>query len=235
MPQTFRQEQKGLVGSGWAGRVWSRRDTGTGRTTRRTRAVRYLALGDSISIDDYTGVAGGGAARQFASLVNASAADFHDLTVDGNTTAGVLASLDGLSFRPEVVTLTAGGNDLLMGSSPRRISENLRAIIDRLLPFDCPVILNTIYDPTDGDDQLAGRLGVPVSLRQGFNAVNEGIRSLARTRQLLLADLERLFAGHGVASPDPWLVLGIEPNHAGATAIARHWYALLSKANEGEG
>ena len=31
-------------------------------------SVRYLALGDSISIDDHTEVAGGGAASQFAKL-----------------------------------------------------------------------------------------------------------------------------------------------------------------------
>src|SRR5205823_4060099 len=50
----------------------------------------YLALGDSISIDDYTGVRGGGAPSQLARKL-----DLHlvDLTRDGNTTRGVLADL----------------------------------------------------------------------------------------------------------------------------------------------
>ena len=34
--------------------------------------MNYLALGDSISIDDYTEVAGGGAASQFARLIGAT-------------------------------------------------------------------------------------------------------------------------------------------------------------------
>jgi len=44
----------------------------------------------------------------------------------------------------------------------------------------------------------------------------------------LLADLERLFHEHGVTSDEPWFVNVIEPNLAGATAIAEHWYELLT-------
>jgi hypothetical protein len=58
--------------------------------------------------------------------------------------------------------------------------------------------------------------------------VNGGVRKLARERGFLLADLERLFHGHGVASNEPWFVQVIEPNAAGATAIAEHWYELLT-------
>ena len=55
-------------------------------------SVNYLALGDSISIDDYTGQTGGGAASQFARLTGALRVA--DLTRDGCTTAGVLVLLD---------------------------------------------------------------------------------------------------------------------------------------------
>jgi hypothetical protein len=34
--------------------------------------------------------------------------------------------------------------------------------------------------------------------------------------------------GHGIASPEPWFVLEIEPNLAGATAIARHCHDLCT-------
>jgi hypothetical protein len=51
---------------------------------------------------------------------------------------------------------------------------------------------------------------------------------LAREHGFLLADLERLFHGHGVASPEPWFVNVIEPNLAGATAVAEHWHQLLT-------
>jgi hypothetical protein len=42
---------------------------------------------------------------------------------------------------------------------------------------------------------------------------------LARERGFLLADLGRLFHGHGVASNERWFVQVIEPNLPGATAI----------------
>jgi hypothetical protein len=64
----------------------------------------------------------------------------------------------------------------------------------------------------------------------GVPAVNRGLAKLARERGFLVADLERLFHGHGVASNEPWFVQVIEPNLAGATAIAEHWYELLQEA-----
>jgi lysophospholipase L1-like esterase len=78
----------------------------------------YVALGDSVSIDDYTGVRGGGASSQLARRLGL---ELVDLTRDGNTTQGVLADLAGAPPSTDVVTLTAGGNDLLGGDSPHAI------------------------------------------------------------------------------------------------------------------
>lgn len=203
--------------------------------------MRYLALGDSISIDEYTGVPGGGAASQFARLIGAG--EVENRTHDGWTTAGVLDELRQVTQRPDVVTVTAGGNDFLeqlfeqkgsaAGSDPRSMRgladvplSNLRRIADRLAEYGCPVILNTVYDPTDGDDSLSTELGIPPEARTDFRALNDGIRALARARGFLLADLEDLFRGHGIRSEEPWFVLQIEPSYAGATAIARCWHAL---------
>ncbi|MDQ4081807.1 MAG: SGNH/GDSL hydrolase family protein [Actinomycetota bacterium] len=191
----------------------------------------YAALGDSISIDDYTGVAGGGAPSQLARRLGV---DLVDLTRDGNTTHGVLADLARAPTAAEVVTLTAGGNDLLTGDFPRRILRRLDQIAERIEPLGARVIVNTVYDPSDGDNEVGRReLGLSrlaaLELRRRLNALNDGIRKLAAERSFLLADLERLFHGHGVASPDPWFVHVIEPNLAGATAIAEHWYELLGK------
>ena len=189
----------------------------------------YLALGDSISIDDYTGVNGGGAASQLARKLDIDAVD---LTCDGNTTHGVLADLARAPAAADVVTLTAGGNDLLGGDLPRAILRRLRQIAERIEPLGARVVLNTIYDPSDGDNDLGRReLGLSrlatIALRRRLNAVNSGIGKLAAEYGFLLADLERLFHGHGVASTEPWFVEVIEPNLAGATAIAGHWYELL--------
>ena len=190
----------------------------------------YLALGDSISIDDYTGVHGGGASSQLARKLGL---ELIDLTRDGNTTDGVLADLAAAPAAAEVVTITAGGNDLLGGDLPRAILRRLHQIAQRIQPLSAGVVVNTIYDPSDGDNELGRReLGLSrlatIELRRRLNAVNSGIAKLARDHGFLLADLERLFHGHGVTSEQPWFVNVIEPNLAGATAIAEHWHELLT-------
>jgi hypothetical protein len=124
--------------------------------------ANYLALGDSISIDDYTGVPVGGAASQLA------------------------RKLGFLPHRPHTRRQHDAGRELGL-SRP-----------------------------------------ATVELRRRLNALNGGIAKLARERGLLLADLERLCHGHGLASDEPWFVQVIEPNLAAATAIAEHWHELLS-------
>jgi hypothetical protein len=190
----------------------------------------YFALGDSISIDDYTGVRGGGAPSQLARKL---VVELVDLTRDGNTTQGVLADLARGPAAADVVTLTAGGNDLLFGDRPRAILRRLHQIAQRIEPLGARVVLNTVYDPSDGDNDVGRReLGLSrlatIELRRRLNAVNGGIAELALARGFMLADLERLFHGHGVASNEPWFVQLIEPNLAGATAIAEYWYELLT-------
>ena len=190
----------------------------------------YLAVGDSMSIDAYTGVDGGGAASQLARKLRL---ELLDLTADGNTTHGVLADLARAPAAADVVTLTAGGNDLLGGDPPDAILGRLHQIAARLEPLGARVVVNTVYDPSDGDDELGRReLGLSrlemTELRQRLNALNLGIAELAAEHGFLLADIERLFHGHGVASDDTWYVQVIEPNLAGATAIAEHWYELLT-------
>lgn len=190
----------------------------------------YVALGDSISIDDYTGVAGGGAPSQLARRLDV---DLIDLTRDGNTTHGVLADLARAPAAADIVTLTAGGNDLLGGHSPREILRRLHRIADGIQQLGAHVIVNTVYDPSDGDNEVGRReFGLSriaaLELRRRLNALNGGIRKLAAERAFLLGDLERLFHGHGVAADEPWFVHVIEPNLAGTTAIAEHWYELLA-------
>jgi lysophospholipase L1-like esterase len=190
----------------------------------------YLALGDSISIDDYTGVPAGGAPSQLARKLGV---ELVDLTRDGNTTHGVLADLARAPSAADFVTLTAGGNDLLGGEQPRAILRRLHEIAQRMQPLGARVVVNTVYDPSDGDNDVGRReLGLSrlaaIELRRRLNAVNRGLAKLARERGFLVADLERLFHGHGVASNEPWFVQVIEPNLAGATAIAEHWQELLT-------
>jgi lysophospholipase L1-like esterase len=145
----------------------------------------------------------------------------------------VLADLARAPAAADIVTLTAGGNDLLGGDLPRRILRRLHQIAQRIQPLGSRVVVNTVYDPSDGDNDVGRReLGLSrlatIELRRRLNAVNRGIAELARGRGFLLADLERLFHGHGLASNESWFVQMIEPNLAGATAIAEHWHELLT-------
>jgi hypothetical protein len=179
----------------------------------------YLALGDSISIDDYTGVLGGGATSQLARML---VLDLVDLTRDGNTTQGVLTDL---------ARAPAAAN--VLGHLPRAILRRLHQIAELIQALGARTVVNTIYDPSDGDNDAGRReMGLSrfaaIELRRRLNAVNGGIVKLARERGFLLADLEQLFHGHGVASNDPWFVQVIEPNLAGATAIAERWHELLT-------
>jgi lysophospholipase L1-like esterase len=196
----------------------------------------HLALGDSISIDDYTGVRGGGAASQLARKLGL---ELVDLTSDGNTTHGVLADLARAPVAADVVTLTAGGNDLLGGDVPRAILRRLDQIAEQIQRRRARVVINTIYDPSDGDNDLGRReLGLSrlatIELRRRLNALNRGIKRLADAHGFLLADLERLFHGHGVASNEAWFVQVIEPNFAGASATAEYWYKLLTPGQGAE-
>jgi acyl-CoA thioesterase I len=206
--------------------------------------VNYVALGDSVSIDLYTGVEGGGSAAQFARAIGAK--NLQMLAFDGCTTEGALVKLPDIEGTPDLVTLTAGGNDLLkvmwwgcsvsweeevpLASLDRRIATFLKVILGQLSRYRCPVILNTIYDPTDGDDGHAYEMCLTPEARNVLLSTNECIRELASKRGMPVADLERLFHGHGFWSDDPWLVQHIEPNLAGATAIAKEWERLYVPA-----
>src|SRR5436190_14557406 len=184
--------------------IYAPKTPGTSSGTQIVAVGIYVALGDSISIDDYTGVCGGGAASQLARKLDL---DLVDLTLDGNTTQGVLADLVRAPAAADVVTLTAGGNDLLGGDDllggvlPRAILRRLHQIAERTQPLGARVVINTTYDPSDGNNDVGRReLGLSrlatIELRRRLNAVNRGIAQLAADRVFLHADLERRLNGH---------------------------------------
>src|SRR5262249_23139021 len=156
------------------------------------RLARYVALGDSMSIDVYPGLDhaerndveppldGLGAASllfrnhdeawpEFVGrdLVNLYPGIEHEVhAADGATTEDVLAlqltRVQG-SDLPTLVTLTAGGNDLLgilgraesAGVANQRIVralDNVRDVLNRLKRLfpRGHVICATVYDPSDG-------------------------------------------------------------------------------------
>jgi lysophospholipase L1-like esterase len=150
-----------------------------------------------------------------------------------------LARLGHDSDDPAILlTLTAGGNDLLdaLGSG-KRLERAVREIEGRYADLVATVreelpaatlVLTTVYDPTDGTGLLPGleSLGrLPLAYLDRFN---DGVRQLAReTEHTVLADVHRHFRGHGVSSPEAerwyWRRNLIEPNARGASEIRRVW------------
>lgn len=244
----------------------------------RTTFDRYVALGDSISIDRYpsmdfterTGKApppGLGAAAllyrnndamwpEFAErdlrtrYPGVQFASIDDFTEDGWTTADVVRDLDEIAVSSErvLVTLTVGGNDLVLalggrsfkggtGESPLpQMETRLLKIVDTLLSrfTNGHVIVTTVYDPSDGTNTLAPyndgrRLDREAAwLRQ----YNDRIRALPRTRDRAhVADIHAHFLGHGLtARPEDrwyWSGLIIEPNLRGASEVRRVWLQTL--------
>ncbi len=232
--------------------------------------VVYVALGDSISIDHYAGGAGRGGASLLVRnrdddfpqwhgrdlTTQDPAVAYHLLATDGGTTSTLLDSqlrqLEASAIAPTVVTLTIGGNDLLgaYGDIQRarqvvsvvrtrvgQALERLRSIVRR--PSD-PVIVGTVYDPSDGTGD-ASRLGLPPwpQVVDALAELNTELREAASERGARVADIHGHFLGHGLRAGNPaqsdsrpanrnlWFCNVIEPNAWGASAVrAAFWGAL---------
>jgi lysophospholipase L1-like esterase len=165
---------------------------------------------------------------------------------DGATTEDVLSSqlgaLDGVDARADaVVTLTAGGNDLLslIGAPDHsgeagvaRLLRTLEAIVEGVrhrLPRAVILVAN-VYDPTDGSGDLDGHRLRPQEMRWLRDA-NAGVGRLCAARNARLIDVHGHFAGHGRSAPAAerwyWADSLIEPGVVGASEIRRLWLSAL--------
>ncbi len=249
--------------------------------------TRYLALGDSISIDlypalDHAGVSdwvdaarlrrGLGAASllhrnddevwpEFRGLDLASRfpglrfrnghelgaptpGDTDNLTTDGATTEGVRAhQLPRVapSDEPTLVTLTAGGNDMLQvlyrDPPPRNLVAGMTSRLRRILRDikarrpNSLVLVTNVYDPSDGTNQLGDgrRLDEPARWLAEYNLQLRV--AVAETEGARLADIHRPFLGHGVTAPPDerwyWSGLIFEPGARGASEVRRVWLDCL--------
>jgi lysophospholipase L1-like esterase len=195
--------------------------------------VVYAALGDSMSIDDYAGGPGRGAASL---LWRNRDDDFpawagRDLTARDPTARLVLLASDGatsttvageqlgrlgrLGVTPTLATVTMGGNDLLAAYGDATaarwaistVVDNGRLVLASLrslMGSEAPIVVATVYDPSDGSGD-AGRLGLPPwpEALDLLTELNRALRTLAEDYQALVADVHARFLGHGLAAGDP--------------------------------
>lgn len=245
---------------------------------------RYVALGDSVSIDLYpaldagaadvavalerTTAAGQVAPLGAASLLYRNANDvwpdelgadlsslvpgirYENLASDAATVGEVFG--EQLTSLPEgnersLITLTIGGNDLLSAYGNRPRPALLERIIgDIIEAYDFlvdavrgrtgggPLVLATVYDPSDGTGKIPGVYDeLPPLPLDALERFNSHVRTLARgTPGVLLADIHAHFLGHGVSAPEAdrwyWRRSLIEPNARGASEIRRVWYDAIS-------
>ena len=150
------------------------------------------------------------------------------------------------SARPTVVTLSAGGNDLLsayasrpgtrlMASVVRDVSQAFAFLVERLVDLrpNARLLLTTVYDPSDGSRSVPGLFDGdgPLPLEH-LDALNDEIRNVAdRVPQAVLADVHAHFLGHGATADlsDQWYWKRslIEPNARGASEVRRVWLEAL--------
>jgi hypothetical protein len=191
-------------------------------------AGHYVALGDSMSIDDYAGGPGRGAAsllfrnrdRDFPDWRGRDLAardlDFAMLAQDGATTGGVLSGQLPRVPRPATVcTVSMGGNDLMChygddrtaAAALQRAVANLRVLLVglRSVAAAATIVVTTVYDPSDGSG-VAGPTGGLPPWPNGpalVRELNAGLTAAATEFGAVVADVHAHFIGHGTTAGDP--------------------------------
>src|SRR5712691_806190 len=141
-----------------------------------------------------------------------------------------------------LLTLTAGGNDLLdalaagrpLDAAVRRIVRRHTELVETVweeVP-EATLVLTTVYDPTDGTGHLPGLESFGHLPLEYLDRFNDQVREMAREGVgILLADVHRHFLGHGATAPERerwyWRRNAIEPNARGASEIRRVWWDVL--------
>jgi hypothetical protein len=151
--------------------------------------------------------------------------------------------------------VTMGGNDLLAAyGDPSAAGRVIQTVTDNggrllaglrdLMGPEAPILVATVYDPSDGSGD-AGRFGLPAwsEALELLAKLNRALRALAEEHGALVADVHGRFLGHGLAAGDPtqpaahppdrdlWYCDLIEPNAWGASEIRAAFWATLERTD----
>jgi lysophospholipase L1-like esterase len=141
-----------------------------------------------------------------------------------------------------LLTLTAGGNDLLDAlSAGRKLESAVGLVIKRYIDLvetvreELPratLILSTVYDPTDGSGRLPGLDAYGRLPLEQLDRFNQQVRETADAMPgTVVADVHRHFRRHGLTAPAKerwyWDRNPIEPNARGASEIRRVWWEIV--------
>lgn len=230
--------------------------------------IHYIALGDSITIDEYPDQELGTKFNGAASLLQRKLETtcFFNLSEDGATIANIrqhqlsaAKRLVGNAKQQCFITLTAGGNDISFGSMRLKARHKLghfdllmqditRAYCDLVLDIrrtfpNSHIVLNTLYDPTDGTGKLPENCGLWADIApqysKGRRELGQFIRGWGEKLKFgSVADIFTAFDGKGMAIKnvegyyyDKFL---IEPGSVGAKVIADLWWQEFMKVKINE-
>jgi hypothetical protein len=150
-----------------------------------------------------------------------------------------------------------GGNDLLgaygdAAAARRaigRVVDNGRLVLASLrslMGSEAPIVVTTLYDPSDGSGDAA-RPGLPPwpQALDLLAELNQALWALAEDHHALVADVHAGFLGHCLAAGDPtqphprpadrglWYCGLVEPNAWGASEIRASFWETLPRADSG--
>lgn len=182
---------------------------------------RYVALGDSFTsgLGDPEPLSPGGMrgwADRIAEELSEGRPDFRyaNLAVSGLLLREILDRQLGpaIALQPDLVTLSAGGNDLVFHrSDPDRLAATLDAAVGRLSATGATIVLFT--GPDWGDTPLLGH-------NRGRVAVfNENIRTIAMRHHGVIADL---WALRQLSDPRMW-----DPDRLHFSPMGHHTIAAM--------
>lgn len=150
-----------------------------------------------------------------------------------------------------LITLSAGGNDLLsafanrpaaapLGQFVRDIADAYEFLVESLRRArpNATLLVTTVYDPSDGTRKIPGLFDAagPLPL-ESLRDFNDRVRAIAAaTPRCRVADAHAHFLGHGVTAREPdrwyWKRSWIEPGALGASELRRVWLDALAADTE---
>ena len=124
-----------------------------------TAPVKFAVLGDSISHGGANYIPAGQLSCQWETYCNVP---IKNLARSGDTTQQMLDRFDSdvLPFKPQVLIIMAGVNDIRLGMSAEDVIKNLEAIRDKCLANQMTPIFCTI---TSMNPEIMNRRGIPLT------------------------------------------------------------------------
>ena len=197
--------------------------------------IRYLALGDSYTI----GTGSSTETRNFPTHlarkleeVTGTAVELANPAVDGYTTIDLirteLAELE--RFRPDLVTILIGANDIVQGFDERDYRSRIRQIYARVQALGLPPgRVVAISVPDFSVVPAAPNFGVPAEIRARIDRVNQVSVEEARPHGFDVVDLSEL--SRSGASRPGWISAdGLHPGDAQYEAWSHMiWQQMASR------